>query len=154
MTVNDALADRTITISREISAPLSSVWKAWTEPEHLIKWWGPDGFTNTFHAIEVREGGHWVFTMHGPDGEDYPNRIVFTEILPMQRIAFVHDSGEGDPHPFQSEISFIEADGKVTVTLTNILDSKEERDRVVEEVGAIEGGKQTLGRLAAYVESM
>lgn len=151
---NDEIDDRTITISREINASLASVWRAWTDPEHLIKWWGPDGFTNTFHEIDVRVGGTWLFTMHGPDGVDYPNRIVFTEIVPMQRISFLHDSGEGDPHPFHGTASFLETEGKTTVTLANEFASKEERDRIVEEVGAIEGGKQTLGRLAAYVENM
>ncbi|EMO29454.1 toxin-antitoxin system, toxin component domain protein [Leptospira interrogans serovar Bataviae str. HAI135] len=49
----------------------------WTEPEHVIHWWGPKGFTNTFETMDVRPGGIWKFIMHGPDGTDYPNLIVF-----------------------------------------------------------------------------
>lgn len=145
--------DREIVISRTVAAPRDLVWKAWTAPEHLIKWWGPDGFTNTFHEIDVREKGVWRFTMHGPDGVDYPNRIVFTEILPPERISFLHDDDSEDSRErFASIVTFEEDGGKTAVTLRSIFETKERRDRAVEKYGAIEGGKQTLGRMADYVE--
>lgn len=56
------------------------VFRAWTEPEHLKVWWGPKGFTNTFHEHDLRPGGHWRLTMHGPDKGNYENHAVFEVI--------------------------------------------------------------------------
>jgi uncharacterized protein YndB with AHSA1/START domain len=148
-------ADRSITISRVIDAPREKVWRAFTEPEHLIKWWGPNGFTNTFKEISVTKGGVWRFIMHGPDGVDYPNRIIFEEIDPMNRIAFIHDSDGADNQKFQSTVTFEEEENRKTkVTLSSIFETKEARDVAVKDIGAIEGGRQTLGKLADYVTSM
>ena len=60
--------------------------RTFSEPEHLARWWGPNGFTSTFQTFELRPGGHWRFVMHGPDGADYPNENVFIEVVaPEQR---------------------------------------------------------------------
>lgn len=149
-------ADREIIISRIVDAPRTKVWRAFTEPEHLIQWWGPNGFTNTFHEFAFKEGGVWRFMMHGPDGTDYPNRIVFDEIVPQEHIAYTHDddSPEEKGHVFHSTVSFEEqADGKTKVTLHLVCQTAGERDFMV-KFGAIEGGKQTLGRLAAHLPTM
>lgn len=147
-------SDREITISRTINAPRELVWKAFTEPEHLIQWWGPNGFSNTFLEIDIREGGVWTFIMHGPDGVDYPNRIVFEKIVEPELLEYTHSEKEDDPNAFKASITLEEQGGSTVVTLHTLFDTKEERDRVVEEVGAIEGGKQTLGRLDDYVSRM
>jgi uncharacterized protein YndB with AHSA1/START domain len=150
---NESIGERQLVISREFKAPRQLVWRAFTEPEHLIKWWGPNGFTNTFHEIDMREGGVWRFIMHGPDGTDYNNRVTFTEITPMDRIAYDQDSDmDNDPNGFQSVISFSDAPLGTKVTLQVTLKTKEARDRAA--VYAIEGGQQTLGRLAAHLETM
>ena len=80
---NDAAstADREIAATRIFDAPRELVWKAWTDPKHVAQWWGPNGFTNTIHEMNVSPGGVWRFMMHGPDGTDYPNRIVFIEVV-------------------------------------------------------------------------
>ncbi len=145
-------ADNEIIISRLIHAPRERVWDAWTIPEQLEKWWGPNGFTVTTKEIDIREGGEWRFTMHGPDGRDYPNNIVFTEIRKPDLIAHDHGGDDGKVH-FKATITFEEQDGGTLITMRSIFPSKEERDHVVREYGAIEGGNQTIGRLAAFVES-
>ena len=66
-----------IIISRLINAPRKLVFEAFTKPEHLIKWWGPRGFTITTHSKDLRVGGHWDYMMHGPDGTDYPNKTKY-----------------------------------------------------------------------------
>jgi uncharacterized protein YndB with AHSA1/START domain len=142
-----------IIINRLIDAPRDLVWRMWTEPEHLEKWWGPNGFTVTTHDIDIRVGGEWNFIMHGPDGRDYPNKIVFTEIVKPEHISHDHGADDGVVQ-FQAIITFEEMDGKTNLTMKSIFPSAKERDRVVREVGAIEGAKQTIGRLAAYVESL
>ena len=71
-------ARREIITTRVLDAPRELVWKAWTDPKHVAEWWGPNGFTNTIHEMDVRPDGVWRFIMHGPDGVDYKNEIVFT----------------------------------------------------------------------------
>ncbi len=62
------------------------------DPQRLARWWGPDGFTNTFAVCEFKPGGRWSFTMHGPDGKNYPNEAVFAEIDPPKKVVVQHVS--------------------------------------------------------------
>ncbi len=77
---------RTIVTTRVFDAPRDLVFEAWTNPKHLVQWWGPDGFTTTTRAIDVRPARVWRFVMHGPDGVDYENRIVYEEIVKPERL--------------------------------------------------------------------
>src|SRR4051812_7900369 len=73
--------------TRVIDRPRELVWKAWTNPEHLARWWGPKGFTNTFQEFDMTTGGAWRFIMHGPDGANYQNDVMFIDIVKPERIA-------------------------------------------------------------------
>lgn len=84
--------DREIVSSRILPFQQALVFRAWTEPEHLQHWWGPAGFTNTFHEHDLRPGGHWRFTMHGPDRGHFENHCEFTHIDPPQRLAWLRHS--------------------------------------------------------------
>jgi len=146
-----ATADREIVISRVISAPLGLVFEAFTEIRHLSRWWGPEGFTTTTRAFEFRVGGEWRFVMHGPDGTDYQEWISWKEIAPPERIALLHGEFPGDPNAFQSVLSF-PPDGDATrIAMRTVFPSKQLRDQAVEKYHAVEGGQQTLSKLAAYV---
>jgi uncharacterized protein YndB with AHSA1/START domain len=153
MTTPTAPADRTIVTTRVIDAPRELVFKAWTDPDHIAEWWGPDGFTTTIREMDVRLGGAWRFIMHGPDGVDYPNLVVYTEIVPPERIAFDHSDDGGGEHKFHNTVTFVEEGGKTRVTMEGVFESAAERQRHVDEFGAIEGGKQTLARLAEFLEA-
>lgn len=74
----------------EIPASPECVFDAFADPERLARWWGPDGFTNTFSVFEFRDGGEWIFTMHGPDGKDYANESEFLEIVPDESVRLRH----------------------------------------------------------------
>jgi uncharacterized protein YndB with AHSA1/START domain len=76
--------------SRVIPATPIQIFAAIADPERLAKWWGPEGFTNTFELCEFKPGGRWVFTMHGPDGTNYPNENVFAEIVENSQIVIDH----------------------------------------------------------------
>lgn len=146
-----ATTDREIVISRGIDAPRALVFEAFTEVRHLSRWWGPDGFTTTTQSFEFRAGGEWVFVMHGPDGTDYPEWISWTEIVPPERIVLLHGESRGDPNAFESILTF-ESDGAATrIEMRTVFPTKELRDQAVEKYHAIEGGRQTLSNLAAYV---
>jgi uncharacterized protein YndB with AHSA1/START domain len=149
-----ATADREIVISRVIDAPRELVFEAFTEVRHLSRWWGPEGFTTTTQSFEFRVGGEWNFVMHGPDGTDYSEWIFFTEISAPARIALLHGESRGDPNAFESVLTF-EPEGAATrIEMHTVFPTKELRDEAVEKYHAIEGGRQTLGNLAAYVTEM
>lgn len=85
-----APAANEIISSRVFAVPQAQVFRAWTDPARLARWWGPAGFTNTFHTFDLRPGGAWSFIMHGPNGVDYPNESVFVEIVDAERIVLDH----------------------------------------------------------------
>ncbi len=146
-----ATADREIVISRVIDAPRELVFEAFTEVRHLSRWWGPDGFTTTTRSFEFREGGEWEFVLHGPDGTDYAEWIRWRRIVPPERIELVHGETRDDPNAFESVLTF-EPEGAATrIVMRTVFATKELRDEAVEKYHAIEGGRQTLDNLAAYV---
>ncbi|MDZ4366812.1 MAG: SRPBCC family protein [Afipia sp.] len=143
----------TITMEREFDAPPKVLFRAFTEAEALKIWYGPNGFTVTVLAMDCRVGGLFRFTMHGPDGTDYPNRIAYREIKPGERLAYLHDSDiDNDPHGFEVTVAF-EALGanRTLLTMTSVFPSVEARNAVM-KFGAVELGMQTLEKLAAHVK--
>jgi len=151
MTPDTALSDRELMVSRLIEGPRDVVFEAFTEVQHLSRWWGPDGFTTTTRTFEFSEGGVWEFTMHGPDGTDYPNWIQWMEIRPPDVIVLRHGEGPDDPEQFSSTFIFEERTDGTRVTLRSEFKTKALRDRAAEEYGAIEGANQTLDSLATYL---
>lgn len=146
-------SDREIVVSRVVNAPRELVWEAWADPEHIAQWWGPEGFRTTVETMEVRPGGVWMHVMHGPDGVDYPNKCVFTEVVKPERIAFSNGGGKsGDPEVhFEATWTFEELGERTHVIIRMVFPSVEERDRVVREYGALEGAHQTLARLEEHI---
>jgi uncharacterized protein YndB with AHSA1/START domain len=150
-------ADCEIVISRDFNAPRELVWEAWTNPEHVANWWGPRGFTTTIEEMDVRPGGVWKHVMHGPDGANYPNKSVFKEVVKPERIVYSHGGGrDGGPgvHFVATWTFDAPAADKTRLTIRMVFASAADRDFVVKEFGAIEGGKQTLERLAEHLLQM
>lgn len=147
-------SDREIVVTRIIEGPRPLVFEAYTDPRHLAQWWGPDGFTTTTRAFEFRPGGVWDFVMHGPDGTDYPNWIEWREIAPPERLVVLHGDRPDDPRAFVSTVMLVERGDATEVTMRALFQTKAQRDEVVDRYDAIEGGKQTLGRLALYVPTL
>jgi uncharacterized protein YndB with AHSA1/START domain len=147
---------RSIVGTRVLAAPRALVFSAWTGPKHLAQWWGPNGFRTTTHAFDFRPGGVWRFVMHGPDGRDYQNRIIFDEIVRPERIVYRH-SGDEDVEPVQFTQTVIFKDlgnGDTLLTWHGVFPSAEERARVIREYGADKGLVQTLTRLDEYVVAL
>ncbi len=145
--------DREMVLTRVYDAPPRRVWEAFTDPKQIVKWYGPRGFTMTIHAHEVRAGGVWRFTFHGPDGRDYENKVTYLEVDPPNRLRYKH-GGADDVEPVNHDVTAtFEAveGGKTRLTFTMVFVSAEAKQLVVREYGAIEGGKQTLTRLAEFL---
>lgn len=146
---------REIVTVRDFDAPRELVFGAWTDAKHVSNWWGPNGFTTTTHVMDVRPGGVWRFIMHGPDGRDYQNVITYLAVDRPERLVYQHGGDAGDagakPVAFHTTVTFAEVSGKTRVTLRAVFPSAAERDRVAREYGAVEGGQQTLARLAEHL---
>lgn len=146
------VTDREIIMTRLLNAPVELVWKVWTQPEHLIKWWGPTGFTTTSNNMKLAAGGEWNFIMHGPDGRNYPNRIVFTEVIKPELLRYKH-AGDEDTEPvnFDIRITFTAEGRKTRLKMVMTFASHAELTRVEKEYSAIEGGKQHVANLEDYL---
>lgn len=77
-----------LTISRVIDAPVAEVWRAWTDPESVKRWWGPEGYTSPVATIDLREGGKYLFSIRSPDGQMSYSTGVYQKIVPLQRLEF------------------------------------------------------------------
>jgi uncharacterized protein YndB with AHSA1/START domain len=149
----DNLADlsaRTMVLQRVIRAPRSAVWGAWTDPDTLPRWWGPDGYSCRTQRIDLRAGGEWVFDMIAPDGTVYPNHHLYGEMRAEERIGYTLLWGENGPKHADAWASFDERDGTTTVTLGMVFSTAAEFQDA-KGFGAIELGLQTLGKLARFV---
>ena len=100
------VGDREIVMDRIVDAPRELVWEAWTQVEHLERWWGRNGVTTTTLEFEMRPGGMWRLIMHGPDGVDYRIRLVFREVTPPESLTYLHDDeGAGQVPEFPTTVT-------------------------------------------------
>ena len=139
--------EREIVATRIFAAPRALVFSLWTDPHHITQWWGPNGFTTTIHEMDVRPGGVWRFVMHGPDGVDYQNKIIYREVVAPDRLVYDNVSGP----QFHATVTFADEGGNTRVTVRMLFASAAEREQVIKQFGALEGLTQTLGRLEDYV---
>lgn len=154
---SESTESREIIITRVFDAPRELVWEAMTDPRHIAHWWGPRGFTTTTEIWDFSVGGKWNHVMRGPDGTEYPNFSVFKEIVKPERIVYSHGGGEKGAKAVSMDKTWtldVVEKNKTRVTIHMIFPTAEERDHVVKNYGAIEGGKQTLERLSEHLPKM
>ena len=140
-----------INITRVYDAAIEDVWDAWTDPEQTAQWWGPRGFTLTTHSKDLRPGGHWAYTMHGPDGTDYENKTIYFEVEDRKKLVYDHGGNDDRPPMFRVTVLFAEVDGKTKMDMTMTLptpEAAEEARKFVKKAG----GNATWDRLAEYLE--
>jgi uncharacterized protein YndB with AHSA1/START domain len=130
--------------SREIPATPQQVFAAFS-PERLAKWWGPEGFTNTFNLCEFKTGGKWSFTMHGPDGKNYPNECLFDEVRAPTKVVVHHIS---EPK-FSLTITLSPSDNGTHVSWWQAFENSDIASKVEHIV--VPANEQNLDRLTAEV---
>ncbi len=140
-----------IVIIRLYDAPVKAVWDAWTDPEQTAQWWGPRGFTITTHAKDLRPGGHWTYTMHGPDGTDWPNKTLYHEVVELQRLVYDHGSDGTSPPLFRVTVTFSETNGRTRMEMTMRCPSPEAAE-ATRGIIKHHSGNSTWDRLAEYLE--
>lgn len=141
-------SDREMIFTRAVDAPRDLVWEVYTNPTHVARWWGPKGFTNTIHEMDVRPGGIWRLTMHGPDGTNYPNRIAFLEVVKPARLVYDHGD-DANPKMFHVTTDFV-AEGERTKIVSHMRFKTAAECEAVKAFG-IEGHKTAMERLDAHL---
>lgn len=140
-----------IKITRLYDAPVKVVWDAWTDSEQVAQWWGPRGFTITTHSKDLRVGGHWDYTMHGPDGVDYPNKTKYFVVEECSKLVYDHGANDTQGPLFRVTVLFSEEQGKTKMEMTMTLPTAEaaaETKKFIQKAG----GNATWDRLAEYLE--
>ena len=151
-------SDLVILITRVFDAPRDLVWKAWTESDHMTRWYGPRGFNTRIEENDFRVGGHWRYVMIGPDGKEYPSVGVFKEIVPHERIVTTDEFGEDFENTRNLKLpsgivvtsTFEDLEGKTKVTISIRHKSVEDR-RKHEEMGVVGGWNTMLDCLDEYL---
>jgi uncharacterized protein YndB with AHSA1/START domain len=110
-----------LVLERTFDAPRDLVFRVWTDPAHLVKWWGPEGFTTTVETLELKPGGKLLLTMHTDNGFSIPTKGTFQEIIKNEKLVFITSSFEDDMGNAQLEvlntITLIEENGNTKLTL-------------------------------------
>ena len=147
--------DREIVLSRVVAVPRDLVFKVWTDPQHLPKWFGPEGFSVETQEIAIRVGGLWRFVLIGPDGARWNSRMAFLKIEAPRLLEMDHGSDkDDDPQRFRTVVTFDEqGNGKTVVTMRLLLPTTAQRETSI-GFGAVELGYQTLEKMARHVGSM
>jgi len=138
-------ADRVLKTERLIHATPEQIFDAIQDPEKLARWWGPEGFRNTFSHFDFTTGGRWIFVMHGPNGVDYHNENVFKEIVPAERVVIAHVL---DPL-FTLTISLLPENGKTRLLWEQAFETVEVAERVRAMCGP--ANEQNLDRMEAVL---
>lgn len=139
-------SDREVVSRRSFAATPAQVFAAFADPVRLALWWGPSGFTNTIGEFELRPGGKWRLTMHGPDGANYDNVSEFVEVAPADRVVFQHlEPG----HRFRMTMTFAARGARTELTWTMRFDDADEVATIGKFIGA--ANQQNFDRLAAHL---
>lgn len=141
---------REVSINRVFDAPVELVWRAFTESDLIIKWWGPAGFTNTLKAMEVVEGGIWEFVMHGPDGTDFENKYIYEEVEPFKKLVMKEISEAN----FSVVVEFESMDNKTQMLWKTVGVTEEFIQNAVKNYGADKALEQNMEKLENILKQL
>jgi len=141
--------ERELVITRILDAPRDVVFRAWTEPDRVARWWGPQGFVTTYCDMDIRPGGAFRVCMRSPEGAEHWKQGIYREIVAPERLAFTFawEDAEGKPgHQTLVTVTLADRGGRTELTL---------HQAVFEAVAARDdhrrGWTSTLQRFAEYL---
>ncbi|MFY0599456.1 MAG: SRPBCC domain-containing protein [Cyclobacteriaceae bacterium] len=141
---------RVATLKRTLNAPIKLVWEAWTQPDHIAKWWGPKGMETKVIEHDFKVGGSWKYSMMMPNGNEFISDGVYTEIVELKKIV---SSANFKPMTEGVEIQAIfEENGDKTNFTFNVVHSTEEYCQQQEKMGIYNGWGSVFDRLGEYLE--
>jgi uncharacterized protein YndB with AHSA1/START domain len=144
--------DRELVLTRIIDAPREKVFAAWTQPELIKQWFAPKPWTTPVVETDLRPGGSWTYTMHGPDGKDWPNFTRYHVVEPRAKLVYDHGASSADAKPmFRVTATFTDLGGKTELDMRMTLESAEAAAQSRTFVKAA-GGNGTWDRLAEFLE--
>jgi uncharacterized protein YndB with AHSA1/START domain len=145
--------DREVVLTRVFDGPREFVWKAYTDPKQIQKWWGPRGYTTKVDKMDLRPGGVWRFVQRGEDGDEFAFYGVYREIVRPERIVDTFEF-EGMPgHVMVETVTLEEREGKTKVTVGSLFNTKEERDGMVAS-GMEKGAVKSMERMDELLKEM
>lgn len=148
--------DRDLLVERLFNAPRELVFKAWTDPEAIKRWWGPRPFPTTYCTLDARVGGAWHYMMQGPNGEESWGRAVYTDVAPPERLAYrdAFSNAAGDMLPPETlmTVLFLDRGGRTLLRSRAVFASAEHRQQHI-DMGVIPGLTETLDRLDEYLDA-
>ncbi len=141
-----------IYLTRIYDAPVKTVWEVFNDPAQVAQWWGPRGFTLTTHSKDFKPGGHWAYTMHGPDGKNWENKTIYHVIEKYSRLIYDHGGNDDRPPLFRVTVNFIEEKGGKTKLDFTMALATEEVARETKKFIKAAGGNSTWDRLGEYLD--
>ena len=147
-------SDREIVGSRIMDAPPELVFKAYTDPDLIPRWWGPRRYATTVDKMDLRPGGVWRFVHRAADGGEYAFNGVYREIVPPKRLVYTFNYEGAPGHEAIETVTFEEAEGgKTKMTDHMLFETREERDGMLNS-GMEEGAAETIDRLAELLREL
>jgi uncharacterized protein YndB with AHSA1/START domain len=152
-------AERKLIVERVFDAPRELVWKAWTEPEHMARWWGPRGWTTTNERMDVRPGGVWHYCMRGPEGAESWGKSVYREIVEPERLVYYDVFSDSDGNTVEGMPGML-----ITLELADLGDKTKltsraefatvEQLEAVLAMGVVKGLSETWDRMEEHLRTM
>lgn len=161
---NEDKKDSELLITRIFNAPRELVWKAWTEPERVMRWWGPKGFTSPICKIDLRVGGSYLFCMRSPDGEDFWSTGVYRELVPPKRLVCTDSFADKNGNVVPATYYGMSPDFPLELQVTLTLEEHDDKTKMtLEHVGIPpgtmmeltgQGWNESFDKLAEYLQRL
>jgi uncharacterized protein YndB with AHSA1/START domain len=146
-------SDRAIAFTREFDAPRRLVFEAWTQVEHVRRWYGCRASSLLSCEIDLRPGGAYRYVVLAPDGNEYPMSGVYQEVVPPERLVYT-ECFNGDPgSEAVVTLTLKERNGRTTLAVTSVYPTQQSREAIL-KLGVEHGTTEALDRLAEHLETL
>jgi len=155
-TMTTTVEERDIALERTFDAPRQQVFEAFTDPEKVVKWWGPNGWVTEVRKMEVKPGGMWHYCMHGPEGKESWGKAVYHEVHVPERLKYTDSFADAEGNTIKDmpetavTIDFVDFEGKTRLVSRVEFASTADLENVL-AMGLVQGIDETWDRLATYL---